>query len=77
VAAAEEVLQRIGFSQVRVRTHGQVARIEVPASELDKLTPDRVRNQVVRELKRLGFVFVCLDMEGYRTGSLNEPLKGE
>ncbi len=77
IAAAEEVLQQIGFSQVRVRAHGQVARIEVPASELDKLTPDRVRNQVVREFKGLGFVFVCLDMEGYRTGSLNEPLTGE
>jgi uncharacterized protein len=77
VAAAEEILQRIGFSQVRVRTHGQVARIEVPASELDKLRPDGVRSRVARELKALGFVFVCLDMEGYRTGSLNEPLKGD
>jgi uncharacterized protein len=75
VAAAEEILRRFGFSQVRVRVHGEVARIEVPGSELDKLMPDEVRNHIVRELKRLGFVFVCLDMEGYRTGSLNEPLK--
>ena len=75
VAAAEDILQRLGFSQVRVRMHGPVARLEVPASELDKLMADEVRNGVVRELKDLGFVFVCLDMEGYRTGSLNEPLK--
>ncbi|MBN1504614.1 MAG: ATP-dependent sacrificial sulfur transferase LarE [Candidatus Eisenbacteria bacterium] len=74
VAAAETIVKHYGFSQVRVRMHGQVARIEVPASELDKLMSDEVRNRVVQELRGLGFVFVCLDMEGYRTGSLNEAV---
>ena len=76
VAAAEEIVKRFGFSQVRVRMHGQVARVEVPANELDRLVVDGVRSQVVRELRQLGFVFVCLDMEGYRTGSLNEAIEG-
>jgi uncharacterized protein len=75
VAAAEEILKRFGFSQTRVRAHGEVARIEIPSNEVDRLVPDGVRKLVVEELKSLGFVFVCVDLEGYRTGSLNESLK--
>jgi uncharacterized protein len=75
VAAAEESLKQHGFSQVRVRVHGDVARIEVLPEELDKLLFSEVRNSVVGDLKTLGFLFISIDLEGYRTGSMNEPTK--
>ena len=75
VAAAEESLRRQGFSQVRVRVHGDVARVEVLPEELDKLLSSGVRELVVVELKKLGFLFVSIDLEGYRTGSMNEPIQ--
>jgi len=75
VAAAEESLRRQGFSQVRVRVHGDVARVEVLPEELDKLMSSGVRELVVVELKKLGFLFVSIDLEGYRTGSMNEPIR--
>jgi len=75
IGAAEELLERLGFSQVRVRAHGQVARIEVLPEELDRLLLSGVRDEVADGLKRLGFIFVSADMEGYRAGSLNEALK--
>lgn len=76
VALAENVLQRLGFSQVRVRVHGEVARIEVPPDELDRLLAPGVRDEVALSLKKLGFLFLAADLEGYRTGSLNEALRG-
>jgi pyridinium-3,5-biscarboxylic acid mononucleotide sulfurtransferase len=72
VAAAEESLRRQGFSQVRVRVHGDMARIEVLPEELDKLLSSEVRDLVTAQLKRLGFLFVSVDLEGYRTGSMNK-----
>ena len=75
VAAAEESLRQQGFSQVRVRVHGNMARIEVLPDELDKLLSFEVRDLVVARLKTLGFVFVSIDLEGYRTGSMNELIE--
>jgi len=75
VAAAEESLRRQGFSQVRVRVHGNVARIEVLPEELDKILSSEVRELVAADLKKLGFVFVSIDLEGYRTGSMNELIE--
>lgn len=75
VEEAEEFLSRQGFSQSRVRHHGTVARIEVEGSELGKLLPPEHRGRVVAELKRLGFLHVALDLEGYTTGSLNRALR--
>ncbi|MCX5801731.1 MAG: ATP-dependent sacrificial sulfur transferase LarE [Candidatus Eisenbacteria bacterium] len=75
VAAAEQSLKRQGFSQVRVRTHGDVARIEVLPDELDNLLSHEVRDLVVNDLRKLGFLFVTIDLEGYRTGSMNEPIR--
>jgi len=74
VEAAEEILHDIGLSQFRVRVHGDIARIEVPVSEIVKLTVDDTREKIVSALKGLGYAYVTLDLEGFRTGSLNEVL---
>ncbi|MGD9762889.1 MAG: ATP-dependent sacrificial sulfur transferase LarE [Candidatus Binatia bacterium] len=74
VAAAEGVLRRLGFGECRVRFHDPIARIEVPSSDLTRLAEPALRESVVRELKALGFLYVTLDLQGFRTGSLNEVL---
>jgi len=74
VEAAEAFLRRLGLAQLRVRHHGRTARIEVPAGLLKRLVSDPVRGRIVRKLKKLGYAYVTLDLEGYRTGSLNEVL---
>ncbi len=71
---AEDALRALGFSQVRVRHHGDVARIELASEELERaLDPER-RMRMSRDLRDLGFRYVSLDLEGYRTGALNEGL---
>ena len=74
VAAAEAFLRRRGFRELRVRFHDRVARIEVPLDEMPRLLEPGTREDVVRELRRLGFSYVALDLQGFRSGSLNEPL---
>lgn len=71
---AEQVLIDLGFEAVRVRVHGDIARIEVPAAQIPRLASDEIRTEVAEELKKIGFRFVTLDMLGYRTGSMNETL---
>ncbi len=74
VAAAERALRSLGLRQVRVRHHGPVARIEVEPDRIPGLTRAAVRERLVRAFKALGYKYVALDLEGYRTGSLNETL---
>jgi uncharacterized protein len=74
VAKAEDVLRQLGFAQLRVRHHGDIARIEVPAEDIPKLLGGPVREKIAARFKKLGYIYVTLDLEGYRTGSLNEPL---
>jgi len=74
IEAAEEFLEALGFRQVRVRHHGNVARIEVAPDEIERLASAAVRERVVHKLREIGYHYVCLDAEGYRTGSLNEVL---
>ena len=57
-----------------MRFHDRVARIEVPLDEMPRLLEPGTREDVVRELRRLGFSYVALDLQGFRSGSLNEPL---
>jgi pyridinium-3,5-biscarboxylic acid mononucleotide sulfurtransferase len=72
VEAAEEYLHGLGLRECRVRLHeGELARVEVPASELVRFAAPTVRDGLVRRLKELGFRFVTLDLEGFRSGSLN------
>lgn len=75
VERAEELLQQLGFRQSRVRIHGMTARIEVLPEELERVMAGEVRTQIVETLRALGFLYVTLDMEGYRMGSMNEALK--
>ena len=77
VASGERLLRRLGFRECRLRYHENVARIEVPAIELARLVEPEVRNEVVKELKALGFLYVTLDLQGFRSGSLNEALAAE
>ena len=72
VAAAEEALRAMGFRQFRVRTHGEVARIEVDQAEMDRAW--ELRASVTSAIRDAGFAFVAADLEGYRSGSLNEIL---
>ncbi|HAX99018.1 MAG TPA: hypothetical protein DCY12_09090 [Candidatus Atribacteria bacterium] len=75
VARAENFLRSLGFCQVRVRIHHHLARIEVEAEHIKKLIDPEMRRKIITELKSLGFVYLSIDLEGYRTGSLNEVLK--
>jgi uncharacterized protein len=74
VAAAERVVRELGFRECRVRAHDTIARIEVPASELPRLAAPEVREVIVRELRAIGFGYVTVDLQGFRSGSLNEVL---
>jgi uncharacterized protein len=74
VEQAENFLHDLGFEQVRVRSHGDTARIEVAPKRVHELARAEVREKVAEELQQLGFTYVSLDMEGYRQGSLNEGL---
>jgi uncharacterized protein len=71
VEAAEMFLAGPGFGDLRVRVHGNVARIEVPPAEIARLAQPEIRAQIVARLKELGYTYIALDLEGYRRGSLN------
>ena len=72
IEAAEAYLKKLGYREFRVRLHeGELARIEVPPEGLAKLTDPQVCAEVVQHLKNLGFRYVTLDLEGFRSGSLN------
>jgi len=74
VERGEERLRALGFRQVRLRHHGPLARIEIGADELARALEPRIARSIVAAIKPLGFRWVSLDLEGYRTGSLNEVL---
>lgn len=71
VGRAERLLKDLGFRQCRVRVHGDVARIEVEPDGLARLAEPEVRGRVVDGLRSLGYRYVTLDLEGFRSGSLN------
>jgi len=72
VDKAEEFIRELGFSQVRVRLHGQVGRIETAPQQISRAA--RMREVISAKLKTFGFVYVSIDLDGYRAGSLNEVL---
>ena len=74
VDKAEQLLLDMGFHQVRVRIHGDIARIEVLPDEIAKLVEGENREKIYSYLKQLGFSYVTLDLGGYRMGSMNETL---
>ncbi len=77
IEEAEKYLMSIGFRAVRVRSHGDVARIEVPKDDIKKLFDEELLEEISQRLKKVGFKYVSLDLEGYRMGSLNETLKSQ
>jgi pyridinium-3,5-biscarboxylic acid mononucleotide sulfurtransferase len=74
VDRVEQVLRNLGFSQVRVRHHGDVARIEVLPSEVQRLVDPSIRQTVQNAAREAGFRYAVADLQGYRTGSLNEGI---
>jgi uncharacterized protein len=75
IQAAEDRLRTLGFRQVRVRHQGDTARIEVDPADFSRLLDVDTARAVIAECKRLGYTYVCLDLEGYRTGSMNEGME--
>src|SRR5438445_13249050 len=72
IEAAEQYLRGLGYRECRVRLHDcELARIEVPAAELARLAEPEAREELVRRLRELGFQYITLDLEGFRSGSLN------
>jgi len=74
VDKAEQLLLDMGFRQVRVRSHENLARIEVNEEELGKILSPENRAKIFEEFKKYGFTYVSVDIKGYRTGSMNETL---
>jgi uncharacterized protein len=72
VENGEDFLRSLGFRQLRVRHHDQIVRIELAPDELKRVWEEQLFDKITRHFKALGFKFVTLDLEGYRTGSLNE-----
>lgn len=74
IERAEESIRLLGIRQVRVRYHNDIARIEVTKNDIKKFCDKTFCGKIVKHLRSLGFKYIALDLEGYRTGSLNEVL---
>jgi len=74
VERAEAVLRALGFQDLRVRHYGDTARIEVPLVDIARMVEPAVREQVVEGLKSAGYRRITLDLQGFRSGSLNQDL---
>jgi uncharacterized protein len=77
IEEAEDFLRTLGLVEFRVRHHDTIARIEVHAEDIEKITKEPARSAIVEKLKSLGFKFVTIDLQGFRSGSLNELLTEE
>jgi uncharacterized protein len=75
VADAERYLREQGFRNVRVRHHGDIARMEVSTQDIARAADEPLRRAIVKFLRELGYVYVTLDLEGFRSGSLNDALR--
>jgi len=77
VELAEEFLAGFGIKQLRVRVHGDIARIEVPREDMHIFLDEDVSKEIVERFKSLGYTYITFDLQGYRMGSMNEPQKGK
>lgn len=75
IEAAENVLRGLGFPQFRVRHHDTVARIEIPRDAFERLLAPEVLDRVVQGVRSAGYTFVTLDLEGFRSGSMNQLIR--
>jgi len=74
IEKAEGFIHNLGFEQVRVRCHNNLAKIEVGGKDLLLLMEENLREKIISKLKKLGFIYIALDLQGYRTGSMDEEL---
>ena len=74
VDQAEQFLMKLGFHQFRERIHGTMARIEVPSEDILKIADNEAREKITEKFRSLGFSYVTLDLQGFRSGSMNEVL---
>jgi uncharacterized protein len=77
VDQAEDFLRKLGFVEFRVRHHDTIARIEVRPEDMEKVTNERRRQKIVEKLKSIGFKYITVDLQGFRSGSLNELLTND
>ncbi len=77
VSQGEDYLHSLGIGQFRVRHHGNIARIELSPEDIEKISSGETRKNLVGKFKGLGYTYVTLDLEGFRSGSMNEVLKTE
>jgi uncharacterized protein len=75
VDAAEAFVRELGFRQFRVRDHGRLARLELPPEEMARLWEAGRHEAIVQRLRELGYAYVTLDLQGFRSGSANEVLQ--
>lgn len=76
IESGEELLRyQLGFRQVRVRHHDSIARIEIEPQDFERLLEEATRDRIVSQFKDLGYTYVTLDLEGFRSGSMNETLR--
>ncbi len=74
IAEAERFLKSLGFTQLRVRHHGKIARLEFLKNEMGKLSENGLSDKINSRFKALGFTYVTVDLQGYRSGSMNENI---
>ncbi len=75
IERGEDLLRDLGFRVCRVRHHGETARLEIAPADMPRALDPKIRETILRELRAIGFRYVALDLEGYRSGSLNEVLR--
>jgi uncharacterized protein len=76
IRAGEKYLRSLGFPVVRLRHHGELARLEVPAADIPRLVRPATSRKVARRLRSLGYLWTAVDLEGYEMGSLNRAVPG-
>jgi uncharacterized protein len=74
IGKAEELIRSYGFRNVRVRHHNSIARIEVDRTGIKRLLKREICDRIIKRLKKMGFRYIVLDLEGYRTGSMNRMI---
>ena len=77
VEQGEDFLRSLGLVEFRVRHHKTIARIEVHAEDIERITAEPVRSEIIEKFKSIGFKYVAVDLQGFRSGSLNESLSQE
>ncbi|MGC9002216.1 MAG: ATP-dependent sacrificial sulfur transferase LarE [Dictyoglomus sp.] len=75
IEEGEDYLTKLGFNQVRVRDYKNMARIEIEEENFSLILKKDIREKIIRKLKEMGYKYITLDLEGYRTGSMNQEIK--